>query len=288
MKSFLDNIHAWSKDFLLRKVVRNSAFLFGGQAMSAVLSILTADMLGVAGFGVLGVVVSFISNINRLMSFRMGDFVVKYMGAAIARDENDSAAAIIKVAALTETLTSILAFVILLLLAPWAADKFAKDPTTTILFQVYGLTILGNIASETATGVLQVTGHFRSQALINLVQSFITAGLILLVYITKGDVLGVVLAYLAGKILLGVGPMVLAAYWLHKVLGKSWWRVQLRDALPPRKEMVRFALSSNFSGTINILARDSEVLWVSYFFSTVEAGYFKVALAVINLMVMPI
>jgi len=288
MKSFLGNIHAWSKDFLLKKVVRNSAFLFSGQAMSAVLSILTADMLGVAGFGALGVVVSFISNVNRLMSFRMGDFVVKYMGAAIARDEKDSAAAIIKVAALTEILTSISAFVILLLLAPWAADKFAKDPSTTILFQIYGLTILGNIASETATGVLQVTGHFRSQALINLVQSLITAGLIVLVYITKGGVLGVVLAYLSGKILLGVGPMALAVYWLRKVLGKGWWRVRLRDALPPRKEMVRFALSSNFSGTINILARDSEVLWVSYFFSTVEAGYFKVALAVINLMVMPI
>ncbi len=127
MKSFLGNIHAWSKDFLLKKVVRNSAFLFSGQAMSAVLSILTADMLGVAGFGALGVVVSFISNVNRLMSFRMGDFVVKYMGAAIARDEKDSAAAIIKVAALTEILTSISAFVILLLLAPWAADKFAKE-----------------------------------------------------------------------------------------------------------------------------------------------------------------
>jgi len=39
---------------------------------------------------------------------------------------------------------------------------------------------------------------------------------------------------------------------------------------------------------VTILARDSEVLWVSYFFDTTVAGYFKVALAVINLMVMPI
>ena len=50
----------------------------------------------------------------------------------------------------------------------------------------------------------------------------------------------------------------------------------------------RFPLSTNFSGTINMVARDSEVLWVGYFFSPLEAGYYKTALAIINLVVMPI
>ncbi len=69
---------------ILKKVVGNSAYLFGSQAVSAVLSILTANLLGVASFGALGVVISFVTNINRLLSFRMADFVVRYMGGFLA------------------------------------------------------------------------------------------------------------------------------------------------------------------------------------------------------------
>jgi O-antigen/teichoic acid export membrane protein len=284
----LKGLSSWGKDFLLKKVIRNSTYLFASQAISAILSILTANLLGVASFGVLGVVISFISNVNRLMSFRMSEFIVRYMGAAIAKDEKQQAVAVIKVAAITEAITSLVAFAILMLLAPWAAEKFAKDPSFAILFRIYGLTILGNIFTETSTGVLQVTGHFRSQAVNNLIQGVITAGLFAMVYINQGGVREVMLVYLVGKLILGLGPVVLAFYWLHKLWGKGWWKGTLKGVLPPRKEMARFAVSTNLSGTINLVARDSEVLWVSYFFSTVEAGYFKVALAVVNLAVMPI
>jgi O-antigen/teichoic acid export membrane protein len=100
--------------------------------------------------------------------------------------------------------------------------------------------------------------------------------------------MAVMLVYLVGKVILGIGPVLLALFWLPKTLGRGWWRTPMRGNLPERKAMIRFAVNSNFSGTVTILARDSEVLWVSYFFDTTVAGYFKVALAVINLVVMPI
>ena len=288
MKKFLSSLKSWGKDVVLKKVVGNSAYLFGSQAISAVLSILTANLLGVASFGALGVVISFVTNINRLLSFRMADFVVRYMGGFLAEDKRKEAAAVLKAAALTEFVTSLLAYGVLALLSNWGATTFAKDPTTRSLFLIYGFTILGNMMTETATGALQVTGHFRSQALLNLLQSLLTAGLFVLVVVTQGGIFSVMLVYLAGKMVLGIGPVLLAFYWLPRSLGKQWWRTPMRGNLPPFGPMARFAISSNFSGTITLVARDSEVLWVSYFFDTTVGGYFKVALAVINLMVMPI
>ena len=288
MKKLFSGLKSWGTDVVLKKVVGNSAYLFGSQAVSAVLSILTANLLGVAGFGALGVVISFVTNINRLLSFRMADFVVRYMGGYLAEDKRKEAAAIIKVAALTELATSLLAYGVLVLLSSWGAASFAKDPTTRSLFLIYGITILGNVMAETATGALQVMGHFRSQALLNLLQSLLTAGLFVLVFINQGGLTSVLLVYLVGKMILGIGPVLLALYWLPRSLGKHWWRTSMRGNLPPIGPMVRFAISSNFSGTITLIARDSEVLWVSYFFDTTVGGYFKVALAVINLMVMPI
>ncbi len=284
----LKGLRSWGKDFVLKKVIRNSTYLFASQAISAVLSILSANLLGVASFGVLGIVISFISNVNRLMSFRMSEFIVRYMGASLAKGEKERASAVIKVGALTEAVTSLIAFAILMLLAPWAANQFAKDPTTVILFRVYGITILGNLVTETAIGVLQVLGHFRSQAVLNFFQGLVTAGLFALVFLNQGGVMAVMLVYLVGKIILGVGPVALAGFYLHKELGRGWWRGSMKGILPPFKEMAKFAVSTNLSGTINLVARDSEVLWVGYFFSSVEAGYFKVALAIVNLAVMPI
>jgi O-antigen/teichoic acid export membrane protein len=97
----------------------------------------------------------------------------------------------------------------------------------------------------------------------------------------------VLVAYLAGKMILGLAPIVLALYWLPRMLGADWWRAPM-NLLPPKKEFIKFSLSTNFSTTISMVARDSEVLWVGYFFSPLEAGYFKTALAIINLAVMPI
>ena len=286
-KLFLD-LKSWGKDVVLKKVVGNSAYLIGSQVVSAVLSILTANLLGVASFGALGVVISFVTNINRLLSFRMADFVVRYMGGFLAEDKRKEAAAVVKVAALTELATSLVAYGVLVLLSGWGAATFAKDPTTRSLFLIYGITILGNVMTETATGALQVMGHFRSQALLNLLQSLLTAGLFVLVFVNQGGIFAVMLVYLVGKMVLGIGPVLLALHWLPQSLGKRWWRTPLRGNLPPLGPMARFAISSNFSGTITLVARDSEVLWVSYFFDTTVGGYFKVALAVINLMVMPI
>jgi O-antigen/teichoic acid export membrane protein len=288
MKQRFSGLKHWGKDVILRRVVGNSAYLFGSQAIGAVLSILTANFLGVASFGALGIIISFVTNINRLLSFRMGDFVVRYMGGLLAEDKKVEAAAVLKVAGLTEFGTSVIAYLVLVLLSRWGAVNFAKDLSTQPLFLIYGIAILGNVMTETATGALQVMGRFKSQALLNLLQSILTAGLFAAVFLNRGGIFEVMLVYLAGKMVLGIGPVLLAFFWLPKSLGKDWLRTPLRGNLPDRKPMVRFALHSNFSGTVKFLVRDSELLMVGYFFDTTVAGYFKVALAIINLMVMPI
>jgi O-antigen/teichoic acid export membrane protein len=52
--------------------------------------------------------------------------------------------------------------------------------------------------------------------------------------------------------------------------------------------MAHFGLTTNFSGTINLIARDSEALWLGFFFNETIVGYYKVAQAVINLVILPI
>ena len=287
MSSWLDRARAFAGDRLLRRVVRNSTYLFASNIIAAVLGIVTANLLGVAVFGTLGIITGFVADVNRLLSFRMNDVVVRYVGEAMARGEKERAAAVIKAAGLAEALTSLAAFGVLALLAPLGARFFAKDTLLAPLFVLYGLSILANLNYETATGLLQVTGHFRTQALINLAQSVLVAVLIVSAALRGGGLVDVLWAYLIGKFILGLGPVAAALFWLPRAIKPDWWRARF-SLLPPWRELVRFAFSTNVSATINLVARDSEVPWVGLFFGPVVAGYYKIALQIINLVVMPI
>lgn len=291
MSRLQNTFQAWRQDRLLGMVIRNSGHLFSGNtigtALSLVQSIFAAKLLGVVNIGVLGVVTVFASTVNRLFSFRMGELVVKYMDQYRAEGRPDRAAAVVKAAALVESITSLLAFAVLVLLAPLAAQVIAHDPQTAPWFLLYGLIIPGNLATETSTGVLQVARRFRAQAVINIGQSILTAVIIVSAWLLHANMLVVVLAYTLGKLILGIGPMVLAWDSLGKIYGPGWWRASFK-LLPPRKELVSFAVSTNLSATLNMIVRDSELLWVGFFLTTRDVGYYKIALAIINLVVAPI
>src|SRR5512142_801309 len=119
---------SWLQDRLLRRVLRNSSYLFISNVISALMVLLTTRLLGVSAFGELGIITVFVSNVNRLLSFRMGDLVVRYLGEYVARKEYDRAGALVKAAGLAEGITSLVAYALLFLLAPLGARIFIKDP----------------------------------------------------------------------------------------------------------------------------------------------------------------
>jgi O-antigen/teichoic acid export membrane protein len=283
--------NTWKQDKVLGVVMRNTGYLFSGNALSmgltAIQGFLAAAMLGPANYGMLGIITVFASSVNRLLSFRMGDVVVKYAGQYLALGQKDKAAAVIKAAGITEGLTSITAYLVLALLAPLAATYFVHDPTTVPWILFYGLSLLGALIAETSTAVLQVGNHFRSQAFLVFLQSAATTGWIAVAFFTKGDVFEVLNAYLAGKLIYNIGLTVMAVMWTTPLLGKGWWKMPF-SLIDNKGQVAKYAVSTNLSSTINTIIRDSEVMWVGFLTTPLQAGYYKFALAVINDAYLPI
>ncbi len=90
----------WKEDNLLRRIVRNSSYLFGSNVISAVLSfgqtIIAVRLLGVTSWGLVAVIQTFASNINRFLSFRMSEVVVKHLGKSLVEEKKQEAAALSK------------------------------------------------------------------------------------------------------------------------------------------------------------------------------------------------
>lgn len=277
---------------LIQRVIKNSGYLFSAQVVSAALSmgqgILTARLIGVVGAGLVGIITQFSSNINRLISFRMGELVVSYVGEFQENDRTSHAAAVFKAAVLVETLASIVAFLLVIAFSTIGAEIFAHDADLAYLFSIYGISILANFMSESSVGLLQIFNHFRPIAAITIGQSVLTIAMIAFAFLRSGDLEDVVIAYLAGKVAWGLAIAISALWVAAKEWGLGWWRAPLGLLASRRKDLQRFALSTNLSGTLKLVTRDSEILWLGAFSSPLQVGYYKIARAITNIVMMPV
>lgn len=277
---------------LIRRVLKNSGYLFSATgiaaALSMVQSILVARLLGVTDFGILGTITLFTSVINKFASFRMSELVVKYVGQFTVEGDETRAAAVFKSAALLETVTSLFAFGLIWLLAPLGAQYFAKDTSTTYWFVLYGVIVLANFMIESSTGLMQIFDRYKVIASITVGQSLVTLGLIAIIYLNGGGLYEVVLAYMAGKISGAFASAVAAFILAADNWGKTWWTAPIGLLRDRTRELVRFAVSTNISATINLVNKDGEILWVSALTGPTQAGYYKLALSLANLIQLPV
>lgn len=276
---------------LFRRVMRNSGYLFSATGVSALLSmiqgILAARLLGVEMFGVLGTITMFVSVINKLASFRMGELVVKYVGEFEESRDSQRAAAVFKVAILVEIATSLVAFSLVWLLSPLGAQYFSKDISLADQFTFYGVIILFNLITESSTGLLQINDRFRRLAGWNVLQSIFTLLVIVAAYLLNGNLTHILLAYMVGKAVGAFGLLFNALREASQRWGSRWWIVNLNILKPRAKELTRFAISTNLSASISLVTKDSEILWVSFFRPNAEVGYYKLALALANMVQLP-
>lgn len=282
----------WNENPILRKLARNFGYLFSSNMISAGLSmvqgIFSARMLGIYDFGILGTITIFVTVINKITSFRMGELVIKYVGKFHENKDQPRAAAVFKAAALTELIASIAAFGLVWLLAPLGARYISKDVSLAPWFVIYGYVILANLIAESSTGLLQLFDRFRRMAGLNVLQSVVTLALIILAWWQKAGLLGVLLAYLCGKVISVVGLTIAALLEATRRWGRDWWKVSTRLLKPHARELVKFAVSTNLSNSLSLISRDSGILWVSYFSSPTQAGYYKLAMALANYIQLPI
>jgi O-antigen/teichoic acid export membrane protein len=277
---------------LLRRVLKNSAYLFSASGMTVALSffqnLLTSNILGPALLGVLGVIVRFTSIINKLASFRMNEMVVKYVGQFREEGNPQKSAAVFKLACLLEAGSSLVSFGVIALLAGWAARIFARDVSFASLFLLYGLIVVGNLIFESSSGLLQISDRFRSISILQAMQGIVTLALIPFALISDQPIVAVVLAYMAGKLLIGLGVALMAFGEGRRQWGRGWWRTPLGALKGQYREIFRFAFSTNISATINLVNKDGEELWVAGLLGATASGYYKQALAIANLVLIPV
>jgi O-antigen/teichoic acid export membrane protein len=248
---------------LIRRVLKNSGYLFSASGVSAALSllqgILLARLLGVEQFGLWGTITLFTGVVNNLASFRMDELVIKYVGQFTEMRDVQRAAAVFKAAAGVELASSLVAYGLIWLLAPLAALYLAKDQALTSWFLIYGLVVLFNLIFESSNGLLRIFDQFRNIALINIIQSVLA--LLLTAFAFVGTLffstsmplpplMIVILIFMVSKLAGALGMTWLALREAAQHWGNEWWKAPLISLRGYVHELGRFAVSTNLSASI--------------------------------------
>ncbi|MCC7117887.1 MAG: oligosaccharide flippase family protein [Anaerolineales bacterium] len=277
-------------DPLFGRVLRSSGKLLSANAVSLGLSVLqgimVARLLAPEGLGLIRVVMVYASTVNSVLSFRMSELVVRYGGEHLAKGEKENASAVIKAASLAEGIVSLLAFLVVVFSAGLAEKYFTEATGIAWMFSLYALGLLASFNLETAIGILQTTHKIEWQGIFNLTQNILVTVMIGVAYFWNGTLAFVLIAYLLGKVVLGLGIFSMAQIQLRKQLGSAWWKTPL-SKLRTTKELIYFAVSSNISATIIKIFRESELLWVALFLPTEMVGLYSVAYTIVNFVAIP-
>ena len=280
------------EDSIVRRALRNSGWLLASRGVTAVLTLaqgaLVARALGIRQYGIYAVVTTFVFVVNGVTSFRMNEFVVKYVGDALAAADREAAGAAVKFAMMLEAGASVLAFFVVMAVAPLGASWLVHDEGMARLIQMYALSVLGLLVTESSVGVLQVFNRFRAQALVSAL-----GAVVLLAFTGAAVLLGarlesMIAAATAGSIVGSVAMTWAALRTVRDRCGTEWWRTPLARLRGGRRAALAFGFSTNASATLAMIIRDADVLWLGYLRGPGEAGLYRLAFLIATNLMVPV
>ena len=279
-------------DAQLRRLLHDTSWLTGSNAIALALvlpqGLLVARDLGVSGYGVFVLVTTFVTVADLLTSFRMNEFVVKYVAEALAQDDRSSAAASLKVAMLGEASSALVAFALVWLLAPLGARLFLKSASDVRLIHLFAFIILANAVTESTLGLLQATGRFRLQAKLDAFGQGARTAALVTVYVTSGRLEEYLLAWVGAQVIDSAAYVVAAALVAHRQLGPRWWATPLGVLRGKLGSMARFGAFTNLSASLKVINRTVDPLILGYFRTPAEAGYYRLAYSIVDLSFVPV
>jgi O-antigen/teichoic acid export membrane protein len=273
-------------------LLADSGWILAATAAGGVFALLqnamVAQAFGVEPFATFVLVVGTVTVVNQLTSFRMNEFVVRYVSGAIALDRPTEGAAALKLALMVEATASGAAFLVIVAAGGFVAASVLGTPEQAPLVLTYGWVVLANLVSETTVGAMQAFELFRVQAVLSTISRAFPA-LGTLVAVAGGGALNDVLA----AVVFGTaaGALLQSAVMIHyagRRLGRGWWRVSSRLVSGGRRKAARFAVSTNVGSTLSLVTKDADVVWLGLLRPAAEAGFYRLAFQLAAVALMPV
>jgi O-antigen/teichoic acid export membrane protein len=265
---------------LRRPFVRHVGVLTVANGVGAVLSvvqgILVARWLGPELYGVAALVMSVPSLVYTFFDARSAEASVKFLSEFDARGERERALAMCKVGYTLDFTIAMVAFLVILLLSPWAAKSIVKRPEMGWLIILYGSAFLPRALTGTSYAVLATLGRFPSIALIDTLTNILRVGLVLVLVGLGWQVAGVVWGNAIAMAATGLLYGILAYSLVKSRWGRSWLSADWSYLKGLWRGVISFLAYNDLNALLGMVVR-LDVVILGYFRNPTEVGFYKLA-----------
>lgn len=268
-------------DKAFSRILFNSGWLLGANSVTKVLSlvqnVIVAHVLGPKQFGILALITTYSAVVGEFVDSRVWEAAIKYVVQFNQRGDNRRATATVKFCYLVDALSAAVAFIVLLSLATLAARIFVKDPSQVRLIQLYASSVLLTIPIGTATSIVRITDHFSWLAYQSTASVLLRLSGVLVVAAMGYGLTGILLVYLAATLVSSI-IMAVCSHSATRDLNLTRWRdAPLSLLRNDYREILRFMLYSNISGTSRIITSRADILVLGWFSTPAVVGVYKLA-----------
>lgn len=267
-----------------RKFVQDVGVLTIANFVSAVLSViqglLVARWLGPELYGVTALVMSFPSLVHTFFDARSAEVSVKYLSEFHAWGERERALAICKVGYAVDFVIAFITFLVVLIMAPWAARSIVHRPEMAGFVTLFAAAFIPRSFVGTSYAVLATLGRFPLVAVLDAITTALRVVLVLGLVLLGWQVAGVIWGTAAAIAVMGLVHGIVAHVLIRRTWGASWLSGQWESLRGYRRAMIGFYAFNDLNASLGMISKQLDLVLLGYFRNPTEVGHYKLAKSV--------
>jgi O-antigen/teichoic acid export membrane protein len=202
---------------------------------------------------------------------------LKYLSEFNARGERDRELAMCKLGYAVDCTIVSIAFLVVLVTAPWAAESVVHRSQVAGLIILYAAALLPGALVPTSYAVLATFGQFYTIALIDIITALVRVVLVLSLVFSGWQLAGVVWGNAVATILSGLLYGASACILTLKRWKASWLQGRWQALGGRRREIVGFLVYNDLNSLLGIIPKQLDVTLLGYLRGPAEVGFYKLA-----------
>lgn len=280
----------WFAEPIFRRVFKNAGFLLSGKTATGVLGLaylsLAAHGLGVAEFGILVLVQTYVQVITGLTTFHSWQAVIRYGAISIEQKDTPAFQRLISFTSALDVAGVVIGATVAWFAAPVVGPYVGWSPEVIGYAQPYSLLILFTIVA-TPTGLLRLYDRFDILAWQVMITPALRLMGVAIAVLLGAPLWAYLLAWFVAGVIGGLSLVVLG--WREGLLqGRLFnMRWSLAGVRQTHQGIWSFCLASNFHSSLQMVTGHMSTFLVGMVATPAAAGLFKVAREVATALTKP-
>ena len=234
--------------------------------------------LGLEAYGQFALVIAAVTFVGQFLNPRVGIAAVTHGSKAWERDPRE-AAGVFQLTCLIDLATGVLAFLVLLAIAPFAGADLVGDHGTAALI-LYAVYLLPSSFDRSALSVLRLLDRFRFIAKVTVAGELFRLALILVAVVVFDSLVLAVAALVIGKAVISLCELVGAVRWFRASTGTSLTEPALRAVdREERRAVLHTIFHTNLFSYQRLVQNQVPTLLLGAIAGATETAIYKVGIA---------